>query len=190
MTTASAKYTLTHYYHKAEKPFQTLSALPDHEALELMSQLKEREGEVYHRFKNPQKYLRHRRATESWLHREFIQKGGKPTLSYPKYFSLGPALWMEEGYNNQSKVVQLPLSSVCSTKISFTYPDSMVSYWLRTQAGQKFYQPAYHGKVFTMSEILGLVEYYGMPNSVWRTDSTRKHDIFIEAQLWDDIPNG
>ena len=179
---------LIHYHHQATKPFQTLSALSDAKALELMTQLSKRTGEVYRRFKHPQKYLRHRRATEKWLRQEFIQKGGKPILSYPRYFSVGPALWIEEGYNKQSKTVQLPLSSVDATQVSFTYPDSMVSYWLRTQTDQIFHQCAYHGKVFTLGEIIEIVEQFGMPSEAWRTDPTRKHDIFVEAQLWGDIP--
>ncbi|MGB3788071.1 MAG: hypothetical protein WA949_08675, partial [Phormidesmis sp.] len=180
---------LIHYYHQATKPFQTLSALPEHKAIELMTQMGKQTGEVYRRFKHPQKYLRHRRSTETWLRQEFIKKGGQPILPYPKYFSVGPALWIKEGYNEQSKTVQLPLSSVAADQISFTYPDSMVSYWLRTQTDKAFYQPAYHGKVFTLSEILECVERFGMPGEAWRTDPTRQHDIFIEAQLWIDIPS-
>lgn len=178
---------LVHYHHQATEPFQTLSALPDRDALELMTQLGKRTGEVYRRFKHPEKYLRHRRATETWLRQEFIRKGGQPILSHPKYFSVGPASWMKEGYNEQSKTVQLLLSSVPATQVSFTYPDSMVSYWLRTQTDQRFYQSAYHGQVFTVGEIFDIIEHFGLPSEVWRTDPTRKHDIFIEAQLWSDI---
>ena len=177
---------LNHYYHKAEKPFQTLSALPDCEAIELMSRLEKRPGAVYRRFKDPRKYLRHRRATESWLRQEFGRKGGQLISSYPIYFSVGPALWVEEGYNEQSRMVQMPLSSVPPTQVSFTYPDSMVSYWLRTQTDKIFYQPAYHGKVFTLPEVLEIIDRFGMPGNAWRTNPTRKHDIFIEAQLWSD----
>lgn len=108
-------------------------------------------------------------------------------MPHPKYFSVGPALWIEEGYNEQSKTVQLLLSSVPATQVSFTYPDSMVSYWLRTQTDQRFYQSAYHGQVFTVGEIFDIIEHFGLPSEVWRTDPTRKHDIFIEAQLWSDI---
>ncbi|MBE9061066.1 hypothetical protein [cf. Phormidesmis sp. LEGE 11477] len=190
MIVESAKHLLlTHYYHRAEKPFQTLSTLPDHKALELMTRLGKRTGAVYRRFKHPQKYLRHRQLTESWLRQEFIQKGGQPVSAYPQYFSVGASPWMEEGYNEQSKIVQFPLSSVSPVQVSFTYPDSMVSYWLRTQSDKAFYQSAYHGQVFILDEILQVIEQFGMPGDAWRTNPARKHDIFIEAQLWSDLPN-
>ncbi|MGF1524950.1 MAG: hypothetical protein ACFBSF_21700 [Leptolyngbyaceae cyanobacterium] len=41
-----------------------------------------------------------------------------------------------------------------------------------------------HGQVFTLSEIRRIVDRYGIPDAEWRSDSTRKYDLFIEAQAW------
>ncbi|MGD1896092.1 MAG: hypothetical protein ACFB16_03975 [Phormidesmis sp.] len=175
---------LTHYHHKSQKPLQSLSALTDREALKIMTALGEKEGEVYRRFKQPQKYLQLRKKTEAWLRQEFVRKGGQPTTPYPHYFSLGPAPWIEEGYNSQSKAIYVPLSAFRPEHISFTYPDSMVSCSLRNKQDKVFYQADYNGQVFTLEEILQIISTFGMPGEAWRTDATRKHDLFIEAQVW------
>jgi hypothetical protein len=77
---------LTHYYDRADRPFQSLSALSDQDALEKISILQQRQGLVYRRFNNPENYLKLRRETEIWLRNEFINKGGKPESNYPYYF--------------------------------------------------------------------------------------------------------
>jgi hypothetical protein len=127
---------LTHYHHKDDTPFQTLSSLSEGDALSVVSNLRERTGSVYRRFHNPEKYLQQRQETEEWLRHEFIQKGGQPVLSHPQYFVVGRATWIEEGYNGQSSMVQVPISAFRAEQVSFTYPDSMISYWLRSQINQ------------------------------------------------------
>ena len=178
---------LTHYYHRNDKPFQTLSSLVEDEALDIMSNLGERTGAVYRRFNNPQKYWRQRMKTESWLRHEFIQKGGIPIFLYPQYFVVERAVWIEEGFNGQSSIIQIPLTAFNHKQISFTYSDSMISYWLKNQTEQEFYHSEYHGRVFTLSEIRQIIDEFGVPNQEWRTDETRKYDLFIEAQVWNRI---
>lgn len=179
---------LTHYHHKDEPPFQTLSALSESEALSVIFDLGKRTGEVYHRFRNPQKYLRLRQATERWLRQEFIRKGGQPLLDYPTYFVVEQATWIEAGYGGESNAIQIPLVAFKAEQVSFTYPDSMVSYWLKDQQDKVFYQPEYHGQVFDTTEIVRIINKFGMPAEAWQTDRTRKHDLFIEAQVWGNIP--
>jgi hypothetical protein len=53
---------LTHYYHQNDRPFQSLSALTDRSALTVIANLQHRQGLVYRRFKDPEKYLKLRRA--------------------------------------------------------------------------------------------------------------------------------
>ena len=178
---------LTHYYHKDDRPFETLSSLFEDEALSVMFNLGKRTGAVYDRFNNPQKYWRQRLKTESWLRQEFIQKGGIPISLYPLYFVVGRAVWIEEGFNGQSSIIEIPLTAFNHKQISFTYPDSMISYWLKNQTEQKFYHSEYHGQVFTLSEICQVIDEFGVPGEEWQTDETRKYDLFIEAQVWDNI---
>jgi len=179
---------LTHYHHSDDKPFQSLSSLAENEALNVISNLSDRTGAVYDRFSNPQKYLRRRQETEGWLRQEFIRKGGQPIAAYPQYFVVERAIWIEEGFNGQSSAIQIPLSAFSPEQVSFTYPDSMISYWLKNQTDEEFYHPEYHGQVFVLSEICRVIEEFGIPGEEWRTDGTRKYDLFIEAQVWDSLP--
>jgi hypothetical protein len=178
---------LTHYYHKDDRPFQTLSSLSDETALKVISSFQERAGAVYQRFNNPVKYLRHRQITEDWLRDEFIKKGGQPIVKYPQYFVVDRSTWIEDGYNGQSRSIHIPIAAFDRDRISFTYPDSMISYWLKSQTDKIFYHPGYHGNVFGLSEIAEIISQFGIPDREWQTDPARKYDIFIEAQVWENI---
>ena len=150
--------------------------------------LGDRTGAVYRRFSNPQNYLRQRQETEGWLRQEFIHKGGQPISAYPQYFVVERAVWIEEGFNGQSSAIQMPLSTFSPKQVSFTYPDSMISYWLRNRTDQEFYRPEYHGQVFMLNEICRIINEFGIPGEEWRTDGKRKYDLFIEAQVWGSFP--
>lgn len=80
---------LTHYHHPNKSAFQSLSSLFDSEALRAIASLQNFAGAVYHRFRDPEKYLMNRRATEAWLRQEFIKKSGQPLAAYPQYFVIG-----------------------------------------------------------------------------------------------------
>jgi hypothetical protein len=180
---------LTHYHHKNDDPFQNLSSLADEEALSVISNLRDREGLVYRRFRNPEQYLKQRRETENWVRQEFIKKGGQPASVYPHYFVIERARWIEAGYNGESLALQFPVSAFQPEQVSFTYPDSMISYWLKSQTDQVFYRPEYHGQVFVLSEIRKVIDAFGVPSEEWQTEKTRKYDLFIEAQVWANIPS-
>jgi hypothetical protein len=180
---------LVHYHHKNDEPFQNLSALADEEALSVISNLRDRVGSVYHRFSNPERYLMQRRKAESWVRQAFIDKGGQPMATYPHYLTIERAKWIEEGYSGQSQMVRFPVSAFPSAQISFTYPDSMISYWLKSQTDRVFYRPEYHGRVFLLGEIAEVIDVFGIPDEEWRTEAARKYDLFIEAQVWTSIPS-
>jgi hypothetical protein len=42
--------------------------------------------------------------------------------------------------------------------------------------------------VFVLSEISKVIDAFGVPAEEWRTEETRKYDLFIEAQVWASIP--
>jgi hypothetical protein len=144
---------LTHYHHKDEPPFQSLSALTDAAALAVMADLQQRSGAVYRRFRDPEAYLTQRRSTEGWLREEFVRQGGQPASDYPHYFVVGRSSWIEAGFDGEYRMVQLPIDAFPAETVSFTYTDSMISNWLRSQTDQVFYQPEYHGQVFGLSGI-------------------------------------
>jgi hypothetical protein len=179
---------LTHYYPQDSQPFQTLSSLTDQEALTVMYSLRDRPGSVYRRFQNPTHYWQQRQTVEQWLRQEFIKKGGRPNTLYPHYFVVNRSLWIEEGYNGQSRSIQIPLATFAAHHVSFTYPDSMISYWLQSQYNQAFHQPAYHGQVLSYDELLPIIQNFGIPRDEWRNCPERKYDLFIEAQVWTNLP--
>jgi hypothetical protein len=167
-----------------ETEYLLLETASDDEASSTIATLRDRSGSVYRRFQNPKQYLQQRRDTEHWIRQEFLNKGGQPASAYPHYFVIERSTWIEEGYNGDSCALQFPISAFPPEHISFTYPDSMISYWLRRQTDQVFYRSQYHGQVFRLSEISQVIAEFGIPNEEWRTEEARKYDLFIEAQLW------
>lgn len=179
---------LTYYYKKGTEPFLSLSVLPDGEAVPIMEALY-REGSVlWERFKDPAQYLQARRQTERWLYQEFKTKGGQPQESYPIYMVLGRSMWFlsaaDEVTLATTAEIQVPLSIFKEGEVSFTYPDSMVSLLLAYHKDPAYYQPEYHGKLFTLSEIGSIVEANGLPEVGWTTNLPRFLPHYIEAQVW------
>ena len=72
--------------------------------------------------------------------------------------------------------------------VSFTYPDSMISLWFGTEKPIEYYLPEYHGKVFTVSEILSIVASKGLPEEEWETNLPSDLAPYIEAQVWNHEP--
>jgi len=179
---------LVHVYGIDTKPFRNLSALPDKEALQIMEALYV-EGDIFwERFKNPREYLHGRKQTEQWLREGFMAKGGKPQEAYPIYMVLGRPKWGKRriGVAMQSTVreIEVPLSILGERDVSFTYPDSMVSWMLEQEKNPAHYQPDYHGEVFTRSEIFAIIEEKGLPDEGWETNVPDHLTHYIEAQVW------
>lgn len=176
---------LTHYYKRGTEPFRTLSALPDEKAIKIMEALCD-DTPFGARFKDPAQYLRNRRRTEQWVREEFIAKGGQPRETYPVPMVLGASKWMVKHAPDPAVhgEIHIPLSAFTEDDVSFTYPDSMVSRWFGREKPVEYYQPEYHGKVFTLSEILSTVESKGLPEEGWEPRLPDDIAPYIEAQVW------
>ena len=179
---------LVHVYGIDTEPFRNLSALPDKEALQIM-EARYVEGDIFwERFKNPQEYLAHRKQTEAWLRKSFIAKGGEPQAAYPIYMVLGRPKWGEKEMAAAMQTtiwdIEVPLSILGEGDVSFTYPDSMVSWMLKQEQNPAHYQPGYHGEVFTRSEIFAIIEQKGLPDEGWETNVPDHLAHYIEAQVW------
>lgn len=113
--------------------------------------------------KDPAQYLHDRKQTEQWVREAFIAKGGRPAETYPISMVLGSSKWIKAHAPDPFThgEIRIPLSAFAEADVSFTYPDSMVSLWLSRDKPIEYYQPDYHGKVFTISEILLIVEERG-----------------------------
>ena len=176
---------LTHYYSTDREPFQSLSALSDEDAIKIMEELCD-DTPYGERFKNPNKYLENRKDTEQWVKEEFIAKGGKPKDPYPIPMVLGSSKWMAKAAPDPTKhgEIHIPLSVFSEFDVSFTYPDSMISRWFSRDKPPELYLADLHGKVFTVSEILAIVEANGMPEEGWETNLPSNLAPYIEAQVW------
>lgn len=176
---------LTHYYSIDKEPFQSLSALSDEEAIKIMEKLCD-DTPYGERFKNPLQYLKDRKDTEQWVREAFIAKGGKPKDAFPIPMALGSSKWLTEAAPDREKhrEIRIPLSVFTEHDVSFTYPDSMVSRWFGREKPADYYQADLHGKVFTLSEILAIVEEKGMPEENWETNLPKRIAPYIEAQVW------
>ena len=179
---------LIHYYRTGTEPFRSLSALPDTNAIEVMRSLYVEGSVIWERFKEPADYLMARRETEAWLRREFIRLGGQPQEPYPIYMVLGRSKWVERMADPATLAttsqIQVPLSIFSEGDVSFTYPDSMVTRTLERQKDPDTYQPGYHGRVFTLSQIRKIVEERGLPEEGWETKTPADVAHYVEAQVW------
>jgi hypothetical protein len=175
---------LTHFYLRGTLPFRSLSPLPDAEALAIMRSLCD-ETVFGARFKDPLGYLNQRRQTETQVRAAFIARGGEPRESYPIYMVLGSSPWMAAHSPDPRRHCELriPLSIFSEQDLSFTYPDSMVSWWLAAGRPARLYLPELHGQVFTRAEILSLVAGRGLPED-WQTGLPPEIAPYIEAQVW------
>ncbi len=180
---------LTYYYGCGTEPFRSLSALPDEQAIKIMEALCD-DTLFGARFKDPARYMRDRRLTEQWVREAFVAKGGRPREAYPIPMVLGESKWMAKQAPDPDAhgELHIPLSVFTEYDVSFTYPDSMISRWFGRDKPAAYYQPEYHGKVFTVSEILSIVESKGLPEEEWDTNLPSDLAPYIEAQVWNQEP--
>jgi hypothetical protein len=176
---------LTHYYSIDKEPFQSLSALSDEEAVKIMEELCD-DTNFGERFKHPRQYLQKRKNTEQWVRNEFIAKGGQPKDKFPIPMVLGSSPWLVAASPDPAKhgEIHIPLWIFTEFDVSFTYPDSMISHWFGREKPPEYYQADLHGKVFTISEILMIVEMKGMPEEDWEKRMPESLAPYIEAQIW------
>ncbi len=151
------------------------------------------EGSVFwERFEDPNLYLQLRRQIEQWLYQEFIAKGGAPQQPYPIYMMLGRSKWLLTAIDAATQAttteIQVPLSLFQEDEVSFTYPDSMISFLVANQKESEYYLPNYHGKLFTLSEIISIVQANGLPGEKWGTNLPSHLANYIEAQIWNQKP--
>lgn len=176
---------LTYYYNIDNEPFQCISDLPEEEAIKIMNRLCD-DTPYGERFKNPIQYLKSRKDTEAWVRKAFIAIGGRPKDKVPISMVLGSSQWLVAAAPSPEKhgEIHIPLSLFTANDISFTYPDSMISRWFGKEKPIEFFQPDLHGKVFTTTEILSIVENKGMPEEDWEIKLPNHLAPYIEAQVW------
>jgi hypothetical protein len=183
---------VTHYYLAGRRPFLSLSELSDAELAEVLADLRAlRQAGKQHRPFGP-RYIDLRRRTEARMRELFAAAGGNPERPAPHYFVLGDSPWFAGLAKNMNRV-QLPLSALPPRQTSITYPDSLTAMELGTEFGLSQQPRPYHGRVFLLSDLRGLVAQFEVPDpSSWdgqhETWTTWPADAYIEVQLWSDEP--
>lgn len=182
---------MTHYYLPGRRPFLSLSELGETELAAVLADLGAlRRAGKQHRPFGP-RYMDLRRLTEARLRELFITAGGQPQRPAPHYFVLGDSPWYE-GLGENMQRIQLPLSALPASQTSITYPDSFTAMALGTSSGLSHQPRHYHGRVFLLGELPGLVERFGVPDPRWhghyQSWATWPAEAYIEVQLWSDDP--
>jgi hypothetical protein len=164
---------LTHYYERRLGPFRSLSDLPPEEAESVLEGIRRR-GDVFASRRSPE-YVQIRFELEERIRSLFIAKGGLPQRERPLYFILGTCDWCRTWYLEPAEA-RLPLRLLDPAQVSFTYGDSFPA--LRFQDGKP-----YRGKVYTLSELPGLVAQFDLPQA-WNPEGKLAPERYIEAQVW------
>jgi hypothetical protein len=105
---------------------------------------------------------------------------------------LGRSVWIQTLLDAPTRAttlqIEVPLCLFNEWEVSFTYPDSMVSFIENYEKNAESYLPEYHGKVFTLCEISSIVEANGLPGEGWGMRLSSDLPNYIEAQVWNHDP--
>lgn len=172
---------ITHNYDPARGIGRNLCHLPDSDAERILDEIRASTGRFIRT-----NYLSRRRGVEEWLITEKQRKLGTTVLNRPIYFFLGDFADGKDPSRPASLV--MPLAEFQPDMVTFTYPDSMASLPLATKDDHKLARKAYHGSVFTLSEIRTIVAKFGLPESRPINDPASTYERYIEVQVWDDWP--
>ena len=172
---------LFHYYELENGPFRNITEYGYEKAEIIQNQIKEGWNS-----KRPSNYIDLRFSLEKRIREQFILKGGKPNRNDPFYFTLGECEFANSWYVNPG-VIKIPLTDFNADHMSFTYPDSMVSFQFYDEPKLETYRKNCNGQIFLLNEINDLISEYGLPSEVkFQTEERLKYDKYIEAQVWDD----
>jgi len=168
---------LSHYYEADDGPFRNLSDLSLGEAETVLIQIRRR-GDRF-ASQRTDDYLKVRRGLEDKVRALFTARGGAPKRMRPHYMIVGACPWVMSWYAN-GRELRIPLGEFNIENVSFTYGD--------TFPAMRFVDDKPHrGQVYTLAELSGLIEQYGLPQE-WNPDGNLGPDRYIEAQVWDNAP--
>ncbi|MBE9914203.1 hypothetical protein G8C92_09170 [Paenibacillus donghaensis] len=168
-------YYLYHYFEEEMGPFRNLSSLTIEEASKISNQIKY-EGNTF-ASKRSDDYLMIRRELEEVARNKFIEKGGKPTNSFPHYMTLESCDWLKTWYKKPSSVA-IDWNEFFDESISFTYGDLFPT--MRYPDNKP-----YRKQVYTKKEIRKIIEEFGFPQD-WNKMGDQGPERYIEVQIWDE----
>ena len=184
----------THYYLSDRDPFLNLTELPDVELASVLLDLDAKAAAGLSQRRFGSRYMDLRRSTERRLRALFVERGGRPERLSPHYFVLGLSEWFRGLYGENAAEFRLPLGALPFEATSLTYPDSVVAMGLLPEFGITVQPQPYHGQLYRLDELDGLIDHYGLPaqpdQAVYDGYQRRAGEHFIEIQLWSDAPLG
>jgi hypothetical protein len=166
---------VTHNYHPDGQFLGNVCDRPLAEAEKILSHRRQAGGRSL-----KANYLKRRLQTEAWLIEERKHLLGSTPRARPIYFFLGD---FADGMDpERPHALVMPIDAFPRDVLTFTFPDSMTSLPFGMSDKHSHERRPYHGKVFTLDQIVGIVEEFGLP------DRSCPIDRFIEVQVWDERP--
>lgn len=172
------KMYLYHYYDKETGPFRNLSDLPLEKAKSILQEIKIAKPNTQSAQRHD-KYVEYRRNCERILRTEFSKKGGKMFRETPHYMVVEHSPWLSTWFDN-CEYLKIPIEKFDTSTLSFTYGDSMPTFSPTINDGKE-----YRHKLYTYSEILHIIEKYGLPQD-WNNDGKYGPERYIEVHVWSD----
>jgi len=170
---------LYHYYEKEIGPFVSLSNMTLENAQIIQDSLKVKNKTfAAQRYEG---YLARRQYLEQLVRTMFIEKGGSPIRQTPHYMVIGECPWLATWYE-ESAYVRIPIKEFDMNTVSFTYGDTFPTFSPNVTDDLE-----YRRQVYTFSEILEIIDKYGLPQDSWNEPVFAK-PCYVEAQVWSDTP--
>ena len=171
---------LYHYYDKRSGPFKSLTALPEKEAFTVLERIKQDRPSSLSAQRDID-YISKRMNCERIVREEAVKKGILMDILSPHYLVVEHSPWLSSWFEDPG-VIKIPIEEFDTSKISFTYGDSMPTFSPRVKDRKE-----YRKKVYTYDEILDIIARYGLPQD-WNDDGSHGPERYIEAQVWTDEP--
>ncbi|MCR5368597.1 hypothetical protein [Eubacterium ruminantium] len=171
---------LFHYYDKRSGPFRSLTMLSNDDALAILEKIKKERPNSF-ASQRDMNYIVNRSNCEAIVRAKAKEKGIIMDIESPYYFVIGACDWLKSWYE-YPEIISIPIGEFDTSKISFTYGDSMPTFSPRVNDGKE-----YRKKVYTYEEILSIIEKYGLPQE-WNVDGAKGPERYIEAQVWTNSP--
>ncbi len=169
---------LYHYFDKSIGSFNNLSDLPLDEAKAILKSIKETKPDSQSAQRHD-KYIEYRRNCENIIRSEFVKKGGVITRIAPHYMVVEHSPWLSTWFEN-CDYIKIHIEEFDTNTLSFTYGDSMPTFSPAINDGRE-----YRHKLYTYSEILGIINKYGLPQN-WNNDGKNGPERYIEVHVWSD----
>lgn len=164
---------ITHYYTQNSKPFQSITDLPTSLRQNLCKLFTPNTNRAFIRFKDYDTYINNRIKTEEWLYYEFIKIGGIPLVYHPLYFVLGESTYLKNCFGKNTLAMQLDITHIPATDISFTLRDSVQLYLSAVEPHDIY-------NIERLNRWINL-HFSSMPQL---ENYMNQRHIYVEAQLW------